>query len=57
MRNAISLRVPRPAPAPGKPRRAGGGAVREWAQAVKEATAMHRGALAWLLSEDYARDS
>jgi hypothetical protein len=56
MRNAISLRVPKPAPAPGKPRRAGG-AVREWAQAVKEATAMHRGALAWLLSEDYARDS
>jgi hypothetical protein len=28
--------------------------MREWVEAVKEATAMHRGALAWLLSEDYA---
>jgi hypothetical protein len=56
MRSAVSLRVPKPAaPEQGGPRRAAGGAaIREWAGAVKEAVAMHRGALAWLASDDYA---
>lgn len=70
MRNAMSLRIPKPAPPPVEPQAAGadGSAPRsrrrrpelgqeqeEWAEAVRTATAMHKGALAWLLSEDYAR--